>query len=76
VNIVNKVTEPDNVIKYAGNAKMNVTVNAVPNPTYGWSLQGNGRQIVWINADSVQNSQSAKIAVQSLSSSYAAFKAE
>jgi hypothetical protein len=73
VNIVNKLVDPSNVIKYAGTCQPQVTINAVAGQTYEWSLQGNGSQIVWINADSCQNSQTASIAVQSLSSAYAAF---
>jgi hypothetical protein len=74
VNIVNKLVDPSNVISFAGNCKSQVTINAVANQTYGWSLQGNGSQIVWINADSCQNSQTAQIAIQSLSGAYAVFK--
>lgn len=73
VNIVNRLVDPSNAIKFTGNCQSQVTINAVANQTYGWSFQGNGRQIVWINADSCQNSQSANIAVQSLSSLYAAY---
>lgn len=73
VNIVNQLVDPSNVIKYAGNAKPLVTINAVPGQTYEWPFQGNGSQFVWINADSTQNSQTAAIAVQSLSAAYAAF---
>lgn len=74
VHIVNKLVDPSNVIKYAGGCQPQVTVNAVSKQTYEWSLQGNGSQIVWINADSCQNSQTAKLAIQSLSSAYDAFK--
>jgi hypothetical protein len=76
VNIVNQVSDPDNVVKYAGNTKSQVTINGVPNQTLPWTLQGNGRQIVWINADSCQNSQTAVISVQSLSALYNAFQAD
>jgi|SRR3984885_3520420 hypothetical protein len=74
VNIVNQVADPDNVVKYAGNSHGLVTTNMVQNQTLPWTLQGNGRQIVWINADSCQNSQTAEISLQSLSSLYDSFK--
>ncbi len=75
VNIVNKLVDPSNVIKYAGSCQPQVTVNAVPGQSYQWSFQGNGSQFVWINADSAQNTASAQIAVQSLAAAYAAFGA-
>ena len=43
--------------------------------TLDWNLQGNGQQWVWINADSIQNSQSATITVQSLQALQQAFEA-
>jgi hypothetical protein len=73
VNIVNQLCDPSYVIKYAGNSKDNVTINAVNNQTLEWSFQGNGSQFVWINADSIQNSQAATICVQSLTAAYSAF---
>lgn len=73
VNIVNQLVEPSNVIKYAGNSRDSVTINSATTQTVPWSLQGNGNQFVWINADSIQNSQSATIAVQSLVAAYAPF---
>lgn len=76
VNIVNQVSDPDNVVKYAGNTRDLVKINGVSNQTLPWTLQGNGRQIVWINADSCQNSQTAVISLQSLSAIYDAFRAE
>ena len=76
VNIVNQVSEPGNVVKYAGNTKDLVKINSVTTQTLPWTLQGNGRQIVWINADSCQNAQTAEISMQSLSAVYDAFKLE
>ncbi len=58
------------MIAYAGNSQASVTVNSVPGQTLPWNLQGNGQQLVWINADSVQSSQSATIAIQSLAALY------
>ncbi|WP_341501439.1 hypothetical protein [Gallaecimonas sp. GXIMD4217] len=72
VNIVNKQVDPSNIIAYAGDAKQYVTVNSSDTQTMAWNLQGNGRQFVWINADSIQNSESASITLQSLSGLYAA----
>ncbi|WKE67012.1 hypothetical protein PVT67_07175 [Gallaecimonas kandeliae] len=72
VNIVNKLVDPSNIIAYAGDAQQYVTINSSDYQLLSWSLQGNGRQFVWINADSVQNSQNATISLQSLSSLYAA----
>jgi hypothetical protein len=73
VNIVNSLVDPSSVIKYAGNAQDYVTKNVVPGQTLDWNLQGNGQQLVWINADSIQNSQSATIVVQSLQALQEAF---
>lgn len=66
VSIVNKLVDPSNVIKFAGNCEQDVTIEAVDHQTLAWNFQGNGSQTVWINADSIQNSKSATIAVQSL----------
>ena len=74
VNIVNAMANPSNVVYYAGDSKTYVTVNTVNNQTLNWNFQGNGQQLVWINADSVQNSQSATISMQSLASAYDAFR--
>ena len=70
VIIVNKLVDPNNVIKYAGNAQDYVTIAYSDTQSKTESFQGNGQQIVWINADSVQNSQAATISVQSLSGLY------
>jgi hypothetical protein len=65
----------DNVIVYYGTqSKAKVTLNTTVYQSTSWSLFGNGQQIVWINADSVQNSQNATISVQSLQSLYVAPK--
>jgi hypothetical protein len=72
VNIVNQLVDPSTVIKYAGNSESLVTINEVPGQTLSWNLQGNGQQLVWINADSVQNSDSATITLQSLAAAYEA----
>lgn len=66
VNIVNSELDPSPVISYFGTSQQFVTVTPVKSQTLTWTLQGNGQQFVWINADSVQNSQSATISMQSI----------
>lgn len=73
VNIVNSLVDPGALIQAVGVAKNQYTVNTTKNQNYSWPLQGNGQQIVFVNADSVQNSQSATISLQSLSSVYEEF---
>jgi hypothetical protein len=74
VNIVNKLVDPSNVVKYAGpSSKDAVTINQSESQTLAWNFQGNGTQLVWINADSVQNSQTATVSVQSLAAVYDAY---
>jgi hypothetical protein len=70
VNIVNSLSDPSSVIKYAGTSAQYVKKNITETQTLSWNLQGNGGQTVWINADSIQNSQSATLTVQSLSAVY------
>jgi hypothetical protein len=66
VNIVNSLVDPGSQISAVGTAKNQYAINRVTNQNLSWSLQGNGQQIVFVNADSVQNSQSAVISIQSL----------
>jgi hypothetical protein len=74
VNIVNQLVDPSNVVKYAGpSSKSAVTINPSASQTLTWNFQGNGTQLVWINADSVQNSQTATMSVQSLAAVYDAY---
>ncbi|MEW7278128.1 hypothetical protein ABW636_05995 [Aquimarina sp. 2201CG1-2-11] len=70
VIIVNKLVDPNTVIKYAGDTQSLVEVITSETQSQPFSLQGNGQQIVWINADSTQNSSDATISVQSLSALY------
>lgn len=71
VNVVNALVDPSPTIYYAGKtAPKQVTINTENSQTLQWNLQGNGGQMVWINADSIQNSQAASISLQSLSSLY------
>ncbi len=73
VNVINKMVDPSTNITYAGNCQQYVTVNAVNKQQTSWNIQGNGKQFVWINADSIQDSASATISLQSLSGVYASF---
>jgi hypothetical protein len=74
VNIVNQLVDPSNVVKYAGpSSKSAVTINPSTGQTLPWNFQGNGTQLVWINADSAQNSQTATMSVQSLAAVYDAY---
>lgn len=71
VYIVNKLVDPGNTIVYAGSTQGSVTVHESSTQSIPFNLQGNGRQLVWMNADSIQNGKSATISVQSLSTVYA-----
>jgi predicted nuclease of predicted toxin-antitoxin system len=73
VNAVN-ASSIDNVIQYYANSKSLVTSNVDSHQSIQWYVKGNGSQIVWINADSIQNSQTAAISLQSLQSIYALMK--
>ncbi len=70
VYIVNKLVNPSNVIKYAGDSEKHVTIQTSDTQSISFNLQGNGTQLVWVNADSAQNSDTASISVQSLSAVY------
>ncbi|MGG8496612.1 hypothetical protein ACQY1Q_09360 [Tenacibaculum sp. TC6] len=63
-------------IQYLGgeNTKRLVSTEVSSKQSIAFTLQGNGRQTVWMNADSVQNSQRATISVQSLSALYKTHK--
>jgi hypothetical protein len=77
VNIVNQTADPTNTVYAVGSAesRSQYKINATSSQTMPWSLQGNGSQTVWINADSIQNSQSARISLTSLAAHYKAFGA-
>jgi hypothetical protein len=70
VYIVNKLVNPNKLIKYAGDAEKFVSIQESDTQSIVFNLQGNGKQLVWVNADSAQNSEDATIAVQSLSGIY------
>lgn len=70
VNVVNCTSDPNLNVFSAGTAKNQFTINSDPYQNLTWNLQGNGSQFVWVNADSIQNSTSATISIQSLSGLY------
>jgi len=70
VNIVNCTSDPNVNVFAAGAAKTQYTINSDTSQNLTWNLQGNGTQFVWVNADSIQNSASATISLQSLSALY------
>ncbi len=49
-----------------GSAQGMYTVQTAKAQIDSYPFQGNGQQVVWVNADSVQDSQSAAISLQSL----------
>lgn len=70
VYIVNKMSDPGNTIVYAGDSATLVDIQVSTTQTIPFSTQGNGGQIVFMNADSAQNSGDASISLQSLSALY------
>ncbi|MBW8683873.1 hypothetical protein [Chitinophaga rhizophila] len=75
ISVNTSINGIDNVITYYGTqAQPKVKTNTTSLQSYPWNFSGNGSQIVWINADSVQNSQAATISVQSLQGLFAAAK--
>jgi hypothetical protein len=70
VYVVNKTSDPALHVQGVGSATSQFEITPSDHQTISWYLQGDGTQLVWINADSVQNSQSAAISLQSLSGLY------
>ncbi|MDQ2179996.1 hypothetical protein [Marinifilum sp. D714] len=70
VFVVNQLVDPTLTIGYYGNSKSLVTIDSSNTEYKDFNLQGNGQQFVWINADSIQNSNSASIVIQSLMAIY------
>ncbi len=70
VNVVNSTVDPAPLVQAVGRATSQYTINKTQFQTLSWPLQGNGLQVVFVNSDSVQNSQSASISLQSLSQLY------
>jgi hypothetical protein len=67
VLVVNRLVDPSVDVQAVGQAVNMFTIQTSTTQSIDADMQGNGRQVVWINADSVQNSQNATIAYQSLS---------
>lgn len=59
---------PPPTVKAVGSASF--TVSSATRQSLSWHMQGNGGQMVLINADSIQNSQNASVSLQSLSGLY------
>lgn len=74
VNVINSLVDPSSVISYTGTSQQYVRKNVVSSQSATVNFQGNGSQQVWINADSIQNAQTASISVQSLAAAYDAFR--
>lgn len=70
VNAMQQYTKdnPPPTVQAVGSASFDVSCSM--RQSLPWSMQGSGSQMVWINADSVQNSQTATISMQSLSGLY------
>jgi hypothetical protein len=67
VLVVNATSDPDLHVNGVGQATSMYTTESSTTQRLDTEFQGNGTQTVWMNADSVQNSQNATIALQSLS---------
>jgi hypothetical protein len=70
VNVVNQTVNPNTLVQAVGMAQNQFKITGSDHQNYSWSLQGNGQQMVFVNASSVQDSASATISLQSLSSMY------
>lgn len=66
VMVVNRLVDPGPEVQGVGQAATMFTIQTSTTQYLDGDMQGNGRQTVWINADSVQNSQNASITLQSL----------
>jgi hypothetical protein len=67
VFIVNALTpNADPVVQYLGSSQQYVKIVPVTGDVESFNIQGNGQQFVWINADSIQDSETATLTVQSL----------
>lgn len=71
VSVVNKMRDPGETVIGVGKADKMFTIVQTTLQAASFPIQGNGGQVVWINADSTQNSQQAGISLQSLASVYA-----
>jgi hypothetical protein len=66
VSVVNALQQPTNTVQGVGSAQGMYTVPTAKAQIDSYPFQGNGQQVVWVNADSVQDSQSAAISLQSV----------
>jgi len=66
VTVVNKIDDPALRIQGIGNAAKMFQVDATEKNSFQTKMEGDGSQQVWINADSVQDSQSASLSLQPL----------
>jgi hypothetical protein len=71
VSVVNATVHPSSVVQAVGSAGQMYRIQTSLTQIDSYPIQGNGQQSVWINADSVQDSQSAVISLQSLASNAA-----
>ncbi len=70
VSVVNQVVNPALLIQAVGMAVNQYKITPSEYQNVSWSLQGNGQQMVFVNASSAQDAASATISLQSLSSMY------
>lgn len=70
VYVVNQTSDPQPCVQAVGQAITQYQIQGSTTQSIAWNLQGNGTQLVWFNADSVQNSQQAAMSLQSLSGLY------
>lgn len=68
VSVLNATVHPSSVVQGVGKAAQMYTIQVSQTQIDSYPIQGDGQQSVWVNADSVQNSQSAVISLQSLGS--------
>jgi hypothetical protein len=66
VSVLNATVQPSMTVQAVGSAAKMYTIQTAQSQIDSYPIQGNGQQIVWVNADSVQDSQSAVISLQSL----------
>jgi hypothetical protein len=66
VTVVNKISDPSDRIEGIGQAAKMFRIDSTEHRSYPSKLEGDGSQQVWINADSVQDSQSATLTLQPL----------
>ncbi|KDN22633.1 hypothetical protein [Amycolatopsis rifamycinica] len=66
VTVVNKISDPAHRIQGIGEAEKMFTIETSGGATFQSKLEGDGAQQVWINADSVQDSEAATLVLQRL----------